>query len=154
VTIVWGGGNRSSRFLEVAVYAVGGRRDLVLFPDGRDDRDWSRVSGELFKVLEFLEDVRKMGKAAGSMSFAEVVHTAAPVSVKGCGKKRVGVYNVSEIETQQAVAWGVLEENFSMILDCSTVVRQPVDCFALEKQSFRPLGNTPCFCWRQVQFDE
>jgi hypothetical protein len=136
------------------VYAVGGRRDLVLFPDGRDDRDWSRVSGELFKVLEFLEDVRKMGKAAGSMSFVEVVHTAASVSVKGFGKKRVGAYGVSETETQQAVAWGVLEENFSMILDCSTVVRQPVDCFALEKQSFRPLGNTPCFCWRQVQFDE
>jgi hypothetical protein len=40
------------------------------------------------------------------------------------------------------VDWGVLEENFSMGLDCSAVVQQPVDCFALEKQLYCPLGNT------------
>jgi hypothetical protein len=40
------------------------------------------------------------------------------------------------------VARGVLKENFPMVLDCSTVVQQPVDCFSLEKQSFCPLGNT------------
>jgi hypothetical protein len=38
VTIVWRGGNRSSRFLEVAVYVVGSRRGLVLFLEGRDGR--------------------------------------------------------------------------------------------------------------------
>jgi hypothetical protein len=36
VTIVQRGGNRFGRFLEVAGYAVGGRRGLVLFPKGRD----------------------------------------------------------------------------------------------------------------------
>jgi hypothetical protein len=141
VTIVQRGENRSGCFLEVAVDAMSGRRGLFLFSKGRDGQGWSRVSGKLSKVLAFLEDDGKMGKAAGSMSFAEVVHTAAPVSVKGCGKKRVGVYNVSEMETREVVAWGVLEENFSIGLNCSTVVRQPVDCFALEMQSFCLLGN-------------
>jgi len=142
VTIMWRGGNRFGRFLEVAIYAVGLRRGLVLFPKGHDGRGWSRVLGELSKVLAFLEDVGKMGKVAGSMPFPEVVCTMAPVSVKGFGKKGVGAYYVSEMETQQAVAWGVLEENFSMVLDCSTVFWQPVDCFTLEKHSFCTLGNT------------
>jgi hypothetical protein len=141
VTIVQRGGNRSSRFLEVVVYAMGGWRGLVLFPEEHDGRGWSRVSGKLSKVLAFLEDDEKMGKAAESMSFVEVVRTMAPVSVKGCRKKRVGACGVSEMETRQAMAWGILEENFPMGLDCSAVVRQPVDCFALEKQSFCPLGN-------------
>jgi hypothetical protein len=96
VTIVQRGGNKSDRFLEVAVYAVGGRRGLVLFFEGRDGRCWSCVSRELSKVLAVLED-GKMGKAAWSMSFAEVVCTVAPVFVKGCGKKRVGAYGVSKL---------------------------------------------------------
>jgi hypothetical protein len=45
--------------------------------------------------------------------------------------------------------------------DCSMVVRQPVDCYALEKQSF-PIGNTLCVsdstrcsstCYRVVEGD-
>jgi hypothetical protein len=53
VTIVRRGGNRSDRFLEVAVYAVGVRRGMILFPKGRDGWGWSRVSRELSKVLAF-----------------------------------------------------------------------------------------------------
>jgi hypothetical protein len=56
--------------------------------------------------------------------------------------RSVLVHTVSVMETWQVVAWGVLEENFPMGLDCSVVVWQPVDCFALKKQSFFPLGNT------------
>jgi hypothetical protein len=47
VTIVRRSGNCSGRFLEVAVYAVGGRRGMIVFPEGRDGRGWGRVSGEL-----------------------------------------------------------------------------------------------------------
>jgi hypothetical protein len=53
VTIVRLGGNSSGRFLEVAVYDVGGRRGMVVFPEGRDRRGWGRVFGELSKVLVF-----------------------------------------------------------------------------------------------------
>jgi len=38
VTIVRRGANSSRHFLEVAVYDVGGRKGLVLFPEGRDGR--------------------------------------------------------------------------------------------------------------------
>jgi hypothetical protein len=37
-------------------------------------RGWSRVLGEQSKVLAFLEDIGKMGKTIGSISFVEVVH--------------------------------------------------------------------------------
>jgi hypothetical protein len=43
------------------------------------------------------------------------VHMAALVSVTSFGKKRVGALGVFELETRQAVAWGVLEENFLMV---------------------------------------
>lgn len=53
MTIVRLGGNSSGRFLEVAIYDVGGRRGMVVFPEGRDGWGWGRVSGELSKVLVF-----------------------------------------------------------------------------------------------------
>jgi hypothetical protein len=43
VTIMRRGENSFGRFLEVAVYDVGGRKGLVLFPEGRDEWGWSRV---------------------------------------------------------------------------------------------------------------
>jgi len=104
VTIVQRGENRSGCFLEVAVDAMSGRRGLFLFSKGRDGQGWSRVSGKLSKVLAFLEDDGKMGKAAGSMPFMEMLRMAAPVSVKGYKKKCVGAYGVSEMETRQVVA--------------------------------------------------
>jgi len=88
-------GNSSGRFLEVAVYDVGGRRGMVVFPEGRDGRGWGRVSGELSKVLVFLGSKmvsssssgapagKILGKVAGVLSFAEVVRSPAPVVVDG-----------------------------------------------------------------------
>jgi hypothetical protein len=55
--IIRRGGNKAGRFLEVAVYAEGGRRGLVMFPEGRGGRGWSRVAGELSKALVHLEAV-------------------------------------------------------------------------------------------------
>jgi hypothetical protein len=44
--MVHGGANKAGRFLEVAVYAEGGRKGVVWLPEGRDGRGWvaSRVS--------------------------------------------------------------------------------------------------------------
>jgi hypothetical protein len=85
VTIVRRGGNSSGRFLEVAVFAVGGRRRMIVFPEGHDGLVWGRVSGELSKVLAFFGTSvvsssssgvpvgKSLGKVAGVLSFAEVV---------------------------------------------------------------------------------
>jgi len=95
VTIIRLGGNSSGRFLEVAVYDVGGRRGMVVFPEGRDGRGWGRVSGELSKVLVFFGSTmvssssggapagKKLGKVAGVLSFTEVVRSQVPVVVDG-----------------------------------------------------------------------
>jgi hypothetical protein len=76
---------------------VGGWKGLVLFPKGRDGRGWSRISGELSKVSSFIkDDGTTLGKEVGSLSFAKVVSTVAPVFVKSA-------------EKQRGVAWGELE---------------------------------------------
>jgi hypothetical protein len=43
--ILWRGGNKAGRFLEVAVYAEGGQRGLVMFPEGRGGRDGAGFLG-------------------------------------------------------------------------------------------------------------
>jgi hypothetical protein len=137
VTIVQRGGNCSGRFLEVAVYAVGGRRGMFVFPEGRDGRGRGRVSGELSKVLAFFGTPvvsspfsgvpvgMSLGKVAGVLSFAEVV-----------GSPVVGVPLVQKA----AAVWCEAEKIYS--LDWEPVpFRQAVDCFELERSSFGPLGK-------------
>jgi hypothetical protein len=64
---------------------MGGRKGLILFPEGCDERGWSRVSGELSKPLAFLPAMdwslssggppagNRLVKEAGLPSFMEVV---------------------------------------------------------------------------------
>lgn len=40
----------------MAVYAVGGRRGIILIPEGRKGRGWSHFAAELGKVIAFFED--------------------------------------------------------------------------------------------------
>jgi hypothetical protein len=82
VTIIRRGGNNSCRFLEVVVYAVGGQRGMIVFPEGCDGWGWGRVSRELSKVLAFFESMvasssssgvsvgKSLGKVVGGLSFA------------------------------------------------------------------------------------
>jgi len=53
--IVRKGCNKDGRFLELVVYAVGGRSGFILFPKGLGGRGWNRVVDELCKVMVFLE---------------------------------------------------------------------------------------------------
>jgi hypothetical protein len=81
------GGNKAGRFLEVAVYAEGGRKGMVLFPEGRAGRGWSRVSGELSKALAFFgSKVGSSSSAKGAVagaapSYAAVVSSVVPSSI-------------------------------------------------------------------------
>jgi hypothetical protein len=51
--MVHGGANKAGRFLEVAVFAEGGRKGGVWIPEGRDGRGWRRFAGELRLMLAF-----------------------------------------------------------------------------------------------------
>lgn len=119
VTFVRGGGNRFGRFLEVTVYAVGGRRGMTLFPKGRDGWGWSCVFGELSKALAFLEatiEARSsgvapvgefLGKAAGPLSFVEAVRSLSTVLALG-GRPLVPSAEVEKIlplGLEQVTVW-------------------------------------------------
>jgi hypothetical protein len=52
--MVRGGGNKAGCFLEVVAYAEGGRKGAIWLPEGREGWGWSRVVGELRKMLSFL----------------------------------------------------------------------------------------------------
>jgi hypothetical protein len=41
VFTVRGGGNRADRFLKLGVFAKGGRKGLIMLPEGREGRGWS-----------------------------------------------------------------------------------------------------------------
>jgi hypothetical protein len=145
VTIIRRGGNRFGQFLEVMVYAVGGRKGMTLFPEGRDGRGWSRVFGELSKALAFLEATMKarssgvtsvgefLGKAAGPLSFAEAVRSPSTILALG-GRPLVSSAEVDGCEVEKILSLG-LEQ---------VTVRQAVDCFALERTPSGPLGKDRC----------
>jgi hypothetical protein len=71
VLIVRRGGNLAGRFLEVAVYAVGGRRGIILIPEGRKGRGWSLFIVELGKVLGFFKASGRPGFVSPSSALKE-----------------------------------------------------------------------------------
>jgi len=68
VLMVRGGENKSGRYLEVEVFAKGGRKGAIWLPEGREDWGWARVAGELRKMINFLGPKdRTMGFEASSL---------------------------------------------------------------------------------------
>jgi hypothetical protein len=61
VLIVRRGANAAGRFLEVAVYGVGGRRGIIFIPEGRDGRSWRSFVLELDKISAFLKVPLRFG---------------------------------------------------------------------------------------------
>lgn len=55
VLIVLRAANRADCFLELAVYAEGGRQGLILLQEGCKGRGCSLFAGELCKAMDFLE---------------------------------------------------------------------------------------------------
>lgn len=87
VTIMQRDGNSSGRFLVVAVFDVGGRRGMIVFPEGRGEQGWGHVSGELSKVLDFFGSSvvypssgappgKRLGKVGSLLSYAEAVRSS------------------------------------------------------------------------------
>jgi hypothetical protein len=49
-----GGGNKAGRYLEMVADVEGGKKWAIWLPEGREGWGWSRVVGELQKMLTFL----------------------------------------------------------------------------------------------------
>jgi hypothetical protein len=105
VVIVKRGGNRAGCFLEVASQAVGCRRGFILLPEGREGRwGWSRFSGELSKVMAFLEAMR--GSPSGSDTRMGVfLESLAEESTDGVGTGR------AVADSSKAVFGGRVEQS-------------------------------------------
>jgi hypothetical protein len=68
VLIVRRGGNAAGRFLEVAVFAAGGRRGVIFIPEGNNGRGWSRFGSEVGKVRDFFKASARQGVVLTSSS--------------------------------------------------------------------------------------
>jgi hypothetical protein len=85
--MVHGGSNKSGRFLEVAVFAEGGRKGGIWIPEGRDGRGWRLFAGELRVFLDSLDggsEKKGFHPASNSLSLPIKV---TEVGVTGVGPK-------------------------------------------------------------------
>jgi hypothetical protein len=71
VSIIHKGGNKNGRFVEAAVYGVGGRKGFLLIPEDRVGWGWLKSVGELRKAKDFV--VTTVGCGFRSSSLAEKV---------------------------------------------------------------------------------
>jgi hypothetical protein len=73
VLIVRGGENKSGHYLEVEVFAEGGRKGAIWLPEGREGWGWARVAGVLRKMINFLglKD-QTMGSEAFSLEGTQI----------------------------------------------------------------------------------
>jgi len=108
--MVRGGGNKTGSYQEVVAYVEGDRKGVIWLAEGREGWGWSRVVGELQKMLTFLgskarslvseastsEGIQKGGVSSShlggaSPSFAEVVRGEVVSHVKLTGLLGFGV---------------------------------------------------------------
>jgi len=65
--MVRGGENKSGRYIEVVVFAEGGRKGIMWLPEGRKGGGWARVADEMRKLISFLGPKdRTLGSEASS----------------------------------------------------------------------------------------
>jgi len=73
VLMVRGGENKSGRYLEVEVFAEGGRKGAIWLPEGREGWGWARVAGVLRKMINFLDPKdQTMGSEASSLKVTQI----------------------------------------------------------------------------------
>jgi hypothetical protein len=116
VLIVRRGSNPASRYFELAVYAVGGRRGIILILEGRGGRGWSRFAAELGKVIAFFEASAGSGivppplvlKGSGNLVEPELVQSHFLAGGTGFVGKKVSFAevlcsSVSTFETEKTM---------------------------------------------------
>jgi hypothetical protein len=114
------GWNKSGRFLVATVFAEGGRRGGIWFPEGREGWGWRRIVGELRKCLGFLaaeerplvSSVNAGGGSIRERSFAAVL--------SGLKSQSEFHFDLCPVTSRNVLAKG------------GEVTRSPVNCFELE----------------------
>jgi pentatricopeptide repeat protein len=123
------GGNRDGRFLMVLNQAVGGQRNIIVVPEGREGRGWARFAGELSKVMAFFEAIKELPSSG---------------SILGCTTPSTKV--VCEVFVHHGEVRGL---DLILVESCRDVEvgRMAVNCFDLDAQSTGPMKKKMKLGW-------
>ncbi|GLT54090.1 hypothetical protein SLA2020_273190 [Shorea laevis] len=161
------GVNRAGGFLELAEYAVGGRKGLIIVPEGRDKRGWKRFARNWVRCRPLLILFSGKPESGGSQpslfplmgkkttggaapSYAAVVSSGVPSSVL---KRPVAVVANGLLGFVGSTA--ELDLCPLGMPEISPVLRSAVDCYDLEC-GVEPMGKNLCdrrFCGSQCSTD-
>jgi hypothetical protein len=135
VLMVRGGGNKASHYLEVAIFAEGGRKGIIWLPEGHGGWGWHQFVGELCQLVPFqakselqgsvenssaVKQVGAGAKASSSRrSFAEVVQAtiSSPANSSGLKKPILGLLDLFPVAA--CFEWEKRGENLRLAEDCS-----------------------------------
>jgi hypothetical protein len=130
VTMVHGGGNKAGRFLEVSVFAEGGRKGVIWLPEGRYGRGWQRFAGELRNLVAGEFNKTKLTRSSlddppsgfsTGRSFVDVLQSTPGVEAKDSGRKVLSSTFLDLFPVQSCFEVGSVGET-----------RSAVDCAAME----------------------
>jgi hypothetical protein len=125
VTMVHGGGNKAGIFLEVSVYAEGGRKGVIWLPEGRFGRGWRRFAGELRQLVAGqIKKIEKAGSLPGvslERSFVDVLRSTQGVKTKASG-----------LQVSSASPLDLFPAHSGFEMGSGGETRSAVDCAALE----------------------
>jgi hypothetical protein len=111
--MVHGGGNKAGRFLEVSVFAEGGRKGVIWLPEGRYGRGWQRFAGELRNLV------------AGEFNKTKLTRSSLddPPSGFSTGRSFVDVLQSTLASRQKILVGRFFLLPFSICFRCSPVLR-------------------------------
>jgi hypothetical protein len=149
VTMVHGGGNKAGIFLEVSVFAEGGRKGVIWLPEGRYGRGWRRFAGELRQLVvgtikktepaESLLDAPPSGSKSGR-SYLEVLRSTSGVEAKASGLKVVSPSPLDLLPALYGFELGYVGE-----------LRSAVDCYELESLSWSLAAESASSCSKKTK---
>jgi hypothetical protein len=157
IVITRRGSNQAGRFLEVAVFGLGGRKGFILIPEGRGGWGWIKFSVEMRKAATFLSPISdsssgsptglvknegkkeepKLGLAPywKGPSFVEVLRSGSS-SIVGGSRSRLFHASAEPCDLDLLPSVRQAEEE----------LRTAVDCFSLEAPQHVLMGIDRPFC--------
>jgi hypothetical protein len=157
VLMVRGGENKSGRYLEVVVFAEGGRKGAIWIPEGCKGWGWARVAGELRKMISFLGPKDRLPDSeafpsvclGGSPSRLGGSHPSYAAVVRGDAVPHVKHGFVSGLRGSDVDLRGLdlLPESWCRVVNDGRVA---VNCFELEEN---PHESTDKSISRGLPFD-
>jgi hypothetical protein len=140
VTMVHGGGNKASRFLEVSVLVEGGHKGFIWLPEGRYGRSWRRFVGKVWEVLAVQDKLTGLLDSVVSNSVGNLMGASSSGVTSRWGRSSVEVLRLTAGVKVKAMGSNLSSSllDLSLVSICFEMVSDgarlcsAVDCFAME----------------------